>query len=339
MYKIIDKIKRCFMLKMSQEIKTELSVNKELTQIFEELVAYYNLDKDTYRSKTFSNAITFLRKHPYTIISGEDFVKEYKGIGKKVALIIDEYLETGSVQRLEDLRNKHPGIYKLQKENTIFGIGPATIIKLYNKGVRHIDDLKQDKYYNNLTHAQQLGVDYMDDLQQKIPKEEMDDINDIFEEIFQDYPYEWTIVGSYRRKEPYSSDIDVLFKVNSDTHYATPKDIVNILKDNGVIAGDLALGDKKYMGILQIDQGTARRIDILVIPEESYAFALLYFTGSQRFNILMRSRALDLGLSLNEYGLSDEVAYTEKDIFEILGVKYIPPSKRTRNLKKLQLLN
>ena len=48
-----------------------------------------------------------------------------------------------------------------------------------------------------------------------------------------------------------------------------------------------------------------RRIDFLYADPKEYAFATLYFTGSKAFNTVMRQRALDLGYTLNEHGLSN----------------------------------
>ena len=96
------------------------------------------------------------------------------------------------------------------------------------------------------------------------------------------------------------------------------------------------------MGIVQLDdQHNGHRIDIRLVEPKSYIFALLYFTGSQRFNILMRQRAIELGMTLNEYGLYDnkgvsQPANSEEDIFNILRIKYIPPEARTRTIGLLE---
>jgi DNA polymerase (family 10) len=96
------------------------------------------------------------------------------------------------------------------------------------------------------------------------------------------------------------------------------------------------------MGIVRISpQDNAHRIDIRLIKPESYAYALMYFTGSQRFNILTRQRAIELGLRLNEYGLFDEEGQSlpgesEEEIFDHLGLVYVAPKNRS-NIAKLKL--
>ena len=88
-----------------------------------------------------------------------------------------------------------------------------------------------------------------------------------------------------------------------------------------------------------------RRLDLLVTPEAEYAYAILYFTGSDLFNVAMRKYALTKGYSLNEHTLTPTAGQaqgqtqtqtqpqpppmkTEKDIFDFLGLVYVEPEKR-----------
>jgi DNA polymerase/3'-5' exonuclease PolX len=71
-------------------------------------------------------------------------------------------------------------------------------------------------------------------------------------------------------------------------------------------------------------------------PDHEYATALLYFTGSDRFNVAFRQHALNRGYTLNEHALkpltevstSPPYFATENDIFRFLGLRYIEPSHR-----------
>jgi DNA polymerase beta len=73
-----------------------------------------------------------------------------------------------------------------------------------------------------------------------------------------------------------------------------------------------------------------------VTPLNEYVTSLVYFTGSQQFNIKMRARALELGYTLNEHSLSpvkDKVPKvlffeTEKSLFDFLKMEYIDPEYR-----------
>jgi DNA polymerase/3'-5' exonuclease PolX len=79
---------------------------------------------------------------------------------------------------------------------------------------------------------------------------------------------------------------------------------------------------------------TARRLDIRIVPFESYGSAILYFTGSKTFNTNMRSHALKKGYSLSEFGLTKisngELipCSTEEEIFKIINYPYKTPVER-----------
>ena len=113
-------------------------------------------------------------------------------------------------------------------------------------------------------------------------------------------------------------------------------DIVNSLRQDNFLIEDLSLGNTKYMGICKLNnKSISRRIDIRYFNrKESYGAALLYFTGSKKFNKSTRQKAINLGLKLNEYGLFRH----EKDIFKEQYLK----SKKIKKLlgfKLTKLLN
>ena len=79
--------------------------------------------------------------------------------------------------------------------------------------------------------------------------------------------------------------------------------------------------------------------DLRVVSDTEFPFALAYFTGSKEHNIVMRQRAIQRGLRLNEYGLFNSAVETrdpallvkcrtEEEIFEKLGLADIPPELR-----------
>lgn len=52
----------------------------------------------------------------------------------------------------------------------VWGIGPATALKLYEKGYRTLDDLKNEE---SLTNAQRIGLQFFDDIKKRIPRHEV----------------------------------------------------------------------------------------------------------------------------------------------------------------------
>jgi DNA polymerase (family 10) len=131
--------------------------------------------------------------------------------------------------------------------------------------------------------------------------------------------------GSYRRGKTYISDLDIL--------------LIEPLEINGLLE---ILQKSKYITNI-ITKGSTRstiianeiQIDFMAITMKQLPFALLYFTGSKRFNIIMRGIAKEKGFLLNEYGIkgSDGKEYkakTERDIFKIIGMRYHSPSERDK---------
>jgi DNA polymerase/3'-5' exonuclease PolX len=71
-------------------------------------------------------------------------------------------------------------------------------------------------------------------------------------------------------------------------------------------------------------------------PEAEYAYAILYFTGSDKFNVAFRQYALDHGYTLNEHKMvpiaegkpMPPTMISERDIFNFLNLKFIEPECR-----------
>ena len=117
--------------------------------------------------------------------------------------------------------------------------------------------------------------------------------------------------GSYRRGRPTCGDIDVLITYTDGTDIkGLCEKLVCHLETKGFLKerlGDFrysTTGSEGYMGVCQLDsKHKFRRIDIKVYPRDQYGFALLYFTGSDKFNIGMRQEALNQGYSLSDHGM------------------------------------
>lgn len=150
------------------------------------------------------------------------------------------------------------------------------------------------------------------------------------------------MVGSYRRGAKDSGDIDVLMTLPANVATSEGakafQQLCEKLVSIGYITDILALGDKKCMAVCRYDKDSpARRIDLLVTHQEEYPFAILYFTGSDKFNIAMRKHALDQGYTMNEHGLkkvreeAPDIPTTMKDeraIFSFLKYPYVAPTER-----------
>src|SRR6056300_905192 len=80
-----------------------VSYNSELADVLDSL-AYY--EKDEPKSAAYDHAANIIDKLPFKVTSGKELAKgpkKVKGIGKSIANVIDEFLSTGKVQKLERL--------------------------------------------------------------------------------------------------------------------------------------------------------------------------------------------------------------------------------------------
>src|SRR6056300_1543559 len=80
-----------------------VSYNSELADVLDSL-AYY--EKDEHKSAAYDHAANIIDKLPFKVTSGKELAKgpkKVKGIGKSISNVIDEFLSTGKVQKLERL--------------------------------------------------------------------------------------------------------------------------------------------------------------------------------------------------------------------------------------------
>lgn len=201
-----------------------------------------------------------------------------------------------------------------------------------------------EKKQVHLDAAQALGLRHCEEFNKRIPQAEMKEHHAFLERCrVQDHPaLLLTVCGSYRRGRPDCGDIDVLI---SHPNYTTAKKeanaggkllhgFVNSLKKVGYVTGDLAFGQTKFMGVCRLPGGLHRRLDIRCMPEDQYHFGMLYFTGSAALSVKMRLKAIEMGMTLSEYGLENKVtgekvtARLEEEIFRALGMEYLEPWQR-----------
>lgn len=319
-------------------------VNREIARQLREMAEVYA--SDYRRNNAYLTAAKHIEKGKQMITSGAQARKEIRGVGEGIAWRIDEILKSGQINELRNLApedREKLNVKALFK--TIFGVGKKYAEVWYNEGYRTLQDLARK--YPTMTHGQQLGYYFYNDLIQRIPRGEIDAINSYFHSVYDPMGIKFEIVGSYRRGGADSGDIDMLVEnLSNDESGLFMQKLLAPLKQSGFIVGDLAVGKAtKYMGIVRAGNypngapRPVRRFDIRLTRPESWPFALLYFTGSENFNIEIRNRALAMGISLSEYSFKtadktqvfvpDRPIRTEKDIFDYLQVKYLEPHERT----------
>ena len=175
-----------------------LQSNKDLADILAMIASYYTISKDVYRARSFGNSSAAIAQYPYVILSGKQAREEIKGIGASTEEVIDEFINTGSVKRLNDLENKFVNRKKVVDYfKSFYGIGPVTANKFYDLGYRTLEDLWFDA---NLNDAQKIGILWRNHIATRIDRSEMKLINDKLHSLLDPYKIKFEIAGSYRRE-------------------------------------------------------------------------------------------------------------------------------------------
>jgi len=320
-------------IKLSQSSKNMKRYNEELISILNEIDDLLSKKGEHFRAKAYRQASESIIIYDGDITTVED-LKNIQKIGKTTLSKLSEYINTGKIVMLDNER-KDP-INILTK---VYGIGPKKAKEFVDKGITSIEDLKNNT--DLLNNAMKIGLTHYEDIEKRIPRDEIDVYNEVFTTVFSKVTppnSSFEIVGSYRRNAKTSGDIDLII-TNKDNDHNAFITFVDALIEEKIIIEVLSRGKSKSLTITKIDDKPARRVDFLYASPDEYPFSILYFTGSKIFNTIQRQRALKLGYTLNEHGLYhiengkkttkvDKVFETEEDIFKFLGMEYIEPQNR-----------
>ncbi|KAK3931439.1 DNA polymerase beta [Frankliniella fusca] len=322
------------------------NLNHDISDFLSELANYErNVNRNIHKYNAYRKAASSISAHPVRLTSGEE-ARKLDGVGLKISQKIDEYLTTGKLQKLEKIHQDDTST-AVNLLTRVSGIGPAKAKELVDSGIKTIEDLQQHK--EKLNHHQLIGLMYFEDFEKKIPRGEIEKIENILvnEISTLDPNYIVNICGSYRRGKSESGDIDALITHPSFTSDSKPKskafllhNVVTCLEKCGLICAKISHGDVKFMGACRLSKDdVVRRLDIRLTPHDQYWCSILYFTGSDMFNKEMRTHALQKGFTLNEYslrpigstGVPGEPVFltSEKDIFEYIDYPYKAPEDRS----------
>jgi DNA polymerase (family 10) len=274
-----------------------------------------------------------------TLVS-ENKLSEVRGIGATLQEKISTLVTTGKLPFLDDLRTSIPSA--IVEMLRIPGLGPKKIIALHDSlGVDSIDKLKaacesgavaglkgfgaktQKKILEGIAFLGQVGNRVRIDLAMSLGQTLLEQVR-TFPGVIRS-----ELCGSLRRCRETVRDIDIL--VSS----ADPQPIMDAFVKLPEVVQVVAHGPTKssITAAMHVEgEKVMLNADLRVVTEEHFPFALLYFTGSKEHNIRLRQRAVERGLSLNEYALANDTtsisAKNEADIYAALGMEYLPPEMR-----------
>ena len=312
--------------------------NSEIARLFEELSDLLEIQgANPFRVRAYRSAarsLTNLSESVAAIAVDESRqLVDLPGIGKDLALKIETIVDTGRLPQLDELREQIPaGVAQMI---LIPGIGPKKVAVLYKDlGLESLEQLQQAaeqgqiaglKGFGKKTEQTILeGIGHVQQAGNRVylatAKTEADEILDDLLSL--PSVQQGAVAGSCRRRKETVGDLDVLVTASESSE---PMDH---LADHPRVESVLARGDTKQ----RVRLHSGLEMDLRVVPDESYGAALQYFTGSKEHGIVMRRRAQERGLKLNEYGLfrGDEMVAgrTEEDVYQAVDLPWIPPELR-----------
>jgi DNA polymerase (family 10) len=255
------------------------------------------------------------------------------GIGKDLAAKIAELLETGAIAYHQNLLQEFPptilDLLNLQ------GVGPKTVALLYRElQIGTLDQLRTALQEGRLRGIKGMGakkesliLKALEEQSRFTGRRLMPQAHDAIAPLvltLREHAPDAVItpVGSLRRGCETCGDLDILAA-------GAPATLMEAFTSFASVENVLARGTTKS----SVHMWGGFQVDLRLVPRESLGAALQYFTGSKAHNIALRDRAIRMGLKLNEYGLYREdgssiAGASEEEIYEALGLVFIPPELR-----------
>jgi DNA polymerase (family 10) len=298
--------------------------------------------ENPFKTRAYTNAARTIESlnEPLAKLVVEKRLGEIKGIGSALEQKITELVETGKLKYHDELKASiPPGLIAMLE---ISGLGPKKIQALNkNLGVDSIEKLetacKKGKVAELDGFGEKTQANILEGIERRrtyASKHLLSDALRAAEPLLENLRRHPEVIrcsaaGSLRRFREIIGDLDLLASSKK------PADVIEFFISQPDIIKVTAKGETKASVILK----GGFQSDLRVVSDKEFPFALAYFTGSKEHNIVMRQRAIQRGLRLNEYGLfksKEETRDTkllvpcisEEEIFAKLDLPYIEPELR-----------
>ncbi|WP_262175989.1 DNA polymerase/3'-5' exonuclease PolX [Haloarcula laminariae] len=325
-----------------------MSRNDEIADRLEVFADLLEAKGVEYKPRAYRRAAENVRDYPGDVeglaAEGEDAVGEIDGVGDAISSKVVEYFETGEIAELGELREELP--VDMAALTAVEGVGPKTVGSLYEAlGITTLDELEAAAEAGEIQEIKGFGAKTEQNILENIDFAREANARTLlgtahpYGEQAKRYVADIDAVetcalgGSLRRWRPTIGDVDVL--VGSEDGEA----VVDAFTDWPEVEGVIEAGETKA----SVRAG-GLRVDLRVVVPEEFGAALQYFTGSKDHNVVVRNRAIERDLKVNEYGVFDvsDVAdsedhqragervagETEEGVYEALDMEWVPPELR-----------
>lgn len=265
----------------------------------------------------------------------EEGLMELPGVGESIASKIREIVDTGELGELRELKEELP--IAVEELTAVEGVGPKTARKLYEElGVKDLEELEAAAREHRIRELEGFGerseekiLGGIDFAKRAREREFLGHVLPVARGIEAflgslDATERVDIAGSIRRRKETIGDVDVL-ATSSD-----PGEVNEAFVSMRDVAEVLQQGETRSS--VRLEDGL--EVDLRIVDDGSYGSALMYFTGSKEHNVEVRSRSIELGYKLNEYGLFGEsedrrvAGSSEDEVYAELDMDYVAPELR-----------
>ena len=326
-----------------------MSENAAVASLLEELADHLEARDVEYKPNVYRRAAESIRGHTVAVerlheAGGEDALAEIDDVGEAIAAKTAEYLETGTIAELEELREEMP--VEMDALTAVEGVGPKTVGSLYEAlGIETLEDLEAAAEAGEIQSVKGFGETTEANILERIPfarearaRSLLGDARPVADRLVEfvgglDAVAAVETAGSIRRWRPTIGDVDVL--AASEDGEA----VVEAFADWDGADSVIEAGANKAS--IRAD---GERVDLRVVVPGEFGAALQYFTGSKAHNVALRNRAIERGLKVNEYGVFDVSGIddpdagqrvgervaggTEAGVYDAVGLEFVPPELR-----------
>lgn len=310
--------------------------NRDIARVLSDIADLLEIKGDNaFKIRAYRTAAETVTSWPGAVgRMSESELDDLPGIGKDLAGKIHELGTNGHCAFHQDLLRTYPAtlldILRLQ------GVGPKTVARLHAAlGVTTVEDLAAAIRDGRLAGMKGIGpkkaaqmLKAIDDRARHSGRRLLADASTTATAIVAHLSAHcpsvtFDVVGSVRRGCETCGDIDILATGSDAT-------VMERFVAFPSVERVLAFGDTKS----SVTLANGLQADLRLVDTASRGAAMQYFTGSKAHNVALRERALQRGLTLNEYGLfrQDSGARvggdTEDDLYGALGLAWVPPELR-----------
>jgi DNA polymerase (family 10) len=315
--------------------------NAQIAAAFDELGDLYELDGAvSYRVIAYRTAAKAVREASVSVVAmaREGRVTEINGIGKTLEEKIHALDETGDIPTAKRLRDKFPtGLISVMH---LPGFGPKRARRLYDElGVDSLDALRAAAEKQEIRKLRGFGAKVEEQLLKSLaeapegggpaPRILLSRAEGIAEQIvgaLRSHPAaeRVEVAGSLRRRADAVKDLDIIATATD------PAALSAALGELPVVEAVQSAGDAGARVLTH----AGMKVDLKVVEPDQFGNVLQHFTGSKAHNVALRESAVRRGLHVSEYGILDDATgettrcATEEEVYERLGLEWIPPELR-----------